>query len=267
MWSVVGVECLKLRAQFKARLVLGVCLVGPFAFAVAMQLQSSMPSDTLFGRAVKESGFALSLVVLGFAALWAFPLLTSVVAGDLFSGEDRYGTWKMVLTRSCSRAEVFAGKTAAAVGFSCLASLLLAASSVAAGLMIIGGGPLIDLSGVLLPSDQALYRVSLAWASILPPVLAVTAMSVLLSVVSRSSVVGVGIPVVLALLMQLAALLDGPEPLRRLLITSGFVAWHGLLAQPPFYGSLVHSATVSAVCFGGCLAIAYWQLRQRDIGG
>src|SRR5262245_34378404 len=108
--DVVRVECMKLAAQIKTQLVLGICVVGPFVFAAALPLQSSLPTDTLFGRAVKESGFAVSLVVLGFAALWAVPVLASIVGGDLFSSEDRHGTWKMLLTRSRSRIEVFAGK-------------------------------------------------------------------------------------------------------------------------------------------------------------
>jgi ABC-2 type transport system permease protein len=61
------------------------CVLSPIAFAAAMRVQSSVPSHTLFGRAVNESGYAVSLVVLGFAALWAFPVLTSIVGGDLFS--------------------------------------------------------------------------------------------------------------------------------------------------------------------------------------
>src|SRR5262245_7424322 len=116
--AVGGLEALKLRGQIKTYVVLAACLVGPFVFAAVIRLQSSLPTDTLFGRGVKESGFAIPLVLLGFAALWAFPVLTSIVAGDLFSGEDRYGTWKLVLTRSCSRADVFAGKVIAAVSFS-----------------------------------------------------------------------------------------------------------------------------------------------------
>jgi ABC-2 type transport system permease protein len=86
--------------QFKVRILIATCVVAPFGFAVAMRVQGSLPVDTLFGRAVKDSGFAIPLVVLGFAALWAFPVLTSVVGGDIFSAEDRYGTWKTVLTRS-----------------------------------------------------------------------------------------------------------------------------------------------------------------------
>jgi ABC-2 type transport system permease protein len=265
--SVAGVECTKLLAQLKARVVLAACVFGPFAFAVATRVQSSLPEDTLFGRSVKESGFAVPLVVLGFAALWVFPVLTSVVGGDLFSAEDRYGTWTTVLTRSCSRGEVFAGKVLTALGFSSLAVAVLAVSSVAAGVLVVGPRPLINLSGTLLPSAHALFRVALAWASVLPPAFGFTALAVLLSVATRNSAAGIGLPVVAGLTMQLFAFVDGPEVVRRLLITSAFGSWHGLLTEPPFYGPLVHGTTVSGAYLVVCLVVAYCLLRRRDIGG
>ena len=115
--TVAGVEFTKLARQLRVRLVLAACVGSPFAFAGAMRVQSSVPADTLFGRAVTDSGFAIPLVVLGFGALWVFPVLATIVGGDLFSAEDRYGTWTTVLTRSRSRAEVFAGKVAGGAGF------------------------------------------------------------------------------------------------------------------------------------------------------
>jgi len=265
--AVVGVEALKLGGQIKTYVVLAACLAGPFAFAVAIRLQSSLPTDTLFGRAVKESGFAIPLVLLGFAALWAFPVLTSIVGGDLFSGEDRYGTWKLALTRSCSRADVFAGKVITAVIVSTLAICVFAASSIAAGVLVIGPGPLIDLSGIPLTFDQALIRVVLAWASVVAPALAFTAFAVLLSVISRNSVIGVGLPVVVGMVMQLIAMLDGPEVFRRLLITSAFGAWHGLFVQPSYYGPLFDGIALSSACVVLCLTLAFRSLRRRDIAG
>jgi ABC-2 type transport system permease protein len=264
--AVVGVECAKLSAQLKARIVLAVCAVTPFAFAAAMRVQTSVPSDTLFGRAVTESGFAAPLVVLGFAALWAFPVLTSVVGGDLFSAEDRYGTWSTLLTRSRSRAEIFAGKVVTALGFSVLAVSVLAASSVAAGVLIVGRQPLINLSGVLMPPATALIHVTLAWVSVLAPAFAFTALAVLLSIATRSSVAGVGLPVVAGLTMQLLALVDGPEMARRLLMTSAFGAWHGLLTEPPAHLPLIHAVTMSGAYFVVFLVGAYRMLRRRDIG-
>jgi ABC-2 type transport system permease protein len=263
--AVARVECAKLSAQVKTRVALAACAIGPFLFAAAIRVQSSVPEDTLFGRAVKESGFAVSLVVLGFAALWVLPVLTSIVGGDIFSAEDRHGTWKTVLTRSCRRSEVFAGKVAAALGFSSIAMAVLAVSSVAAGLLVIGPGPLVSLSGALLSPSRALTRVALAWISVLPPMFGMTGVAVLLSVATRNSAAGIGLPVVAALAMQLGALIDGPEILRQLLITSAFGAWHGLLAEPPYEGPLLYGTAVSVSYAVISLAIAYRVLQRRDV--
>jgi ABC-2 type transport system permease protein len=266
VFAVVGVECSKLLAQFKTYVLLAICCIAPFAFAISMRVQSSLPTDTLFGRAANESGFAVSLVVLGFAGLWAFPVLTGIVGGDLFSAEDRYGTWATLLTRSRSRAEIFAGKTLTAIVFSLMTIALLAASSIGAGVLVIGYTPVVDLSGVLLQPEQALPRVALAWASVLPPALGFTALGIVLSIATRSSAAGIGLPVVLGLLMQLVAFVDGPEEGRRLLLTHAFGAWHGLLSGPAFHGPLIHGTAVSVIYLIGSLVIAYRLLQRREIG-
>ena len=120
--AVAAVERTKLIGQLTPRLTLAACATGPFAFCAALRLQDSTPSDTLFGRAVMESGFAAALVVLGFAALWVIPALASLAGGDVFSAEDRHRTWPTLLTRSRSRAELFVAKVLVALTFSCLAS-------------------------------------------------------------------------------------------------------------------------------------------------
>ena len=78
-------------------------------------------------------------------------------------------------------------------------------------MLVIGPQPLINLSGALLQPPQALTRIALAWASVLPPALGFTAVAVLVSVATRSSVAGIGLPVVVGLAMQGFALIDGPE--------------------------------------------------------
>jgi ABC-2 type transport system permease protein len=263
--SVTGVEWSKLAAQLKVRVAVVACAAGPFVFAAAIRVQGSLPTDTLFGRSLADSGLAVPLVVLGFSALWAFPVLASIVGGDVFSAEDRYGTWTTMLTRSRSRAEVFGGKVLAALCFSTLAVATLAASSVAAGVLVIGRQPVIDLSGILRQPREALFRVMLAWMSVLPPTFGFTGLAVLTSIATRHTAAGIGLPVIAGLLMQLAALIDGPEAIRRLLITSAFETWHGFLTEPPYYGPLAGGTIVSGVYLLTCLAIAYRVLRQRDI--
>jgi ABC-2 type transport system permease protein len=79
-------------------------------------------------------------------------------------------------------------------------------------------------------------------------------------------VAGIGLPVLVGLTMQLYSLVDGPESIRQLLITSAFEAWHGLLIEPPAYDSIVYGTTVSGTYLAVSLAAAYVLLRRRDIG-
>ena len=263
--AVWRMEWAKLRAQWTARTLLAACVAGPLVFVGAIRAQSGVPSDTLFGRAIMETGFATPLVILGFAGIWILPVLASAVGGELFSADDRYGTWPTLLTRSCTRAEIFAGRVATALAFSSLAIAVLAFSSVAAGVIAIGTQPLIDLSGTLRVGQSALALVAGAWTSVLPAAWALTAIAVLVSIATRSSAAGVGVPVMISLLLQLCAYIDGPEAMRRLLLTSGFTAWRGLALEPRDVTPLAWSLIVSAIYFAAATAIAYRLLRYREI--
>src|SRR6185437_12452059 len=90
-------ELVKQLAQWRVRLLILVCWTGPAIAVILVSGQGTLPSDTLFGRQMHATGWAGALAVLSFAGSWFFPLLTSVVAGDVFSCEDRLGTWRHLL--------------------------------------------------------------------------------------------------------------------------------------------------------------------------
>ncbi len=267
VWRVFRTERRKLLAQLPARVLIVVCALGPFAFAAVLSLQSGVPADTLFGVWVHASGFAFSLVVLSFAGSWGFPVMAGVLAGDLFAAEDRHGTWKTVLTRSCRRSDVFAGKVLVAASFALVLLALAALSSLAAGLLIGGGGQLVDLSGTLLAPGHALALVALSWLVSALPLLAFVSLAVLFSVLTRNGIMGVLGPILVALVMQLLALVGRGFWVHALLVAAAFDDWHGLLAGKPFYGPL---ALESAICVGwiaACLAGSWVALRRRDFAG
>jgi ABC-2 type transport system permease protein len=258
-------ELRKLRAQWRVRLALLVCAVGPVLLAVVLQAQSGLPKDTLFGRHVHETGLAIPLLVLGFAGTWAFPLLTSLVAGDIFSAEDGHSTWAALLTRSRTRSEVFTGKLAAASLSALVLLAITALSSLLAGIVVVGAHPLIGLSGSEIAPGRAAVLVLLSWACAIPPLLGFTAVAVLLSIATRSSVIGIGGPVVLALVLQLLGLLGGLGRGAGLLLTTPFTSWHGLVRAAPYYGPIWQGALVSLLWIVGCLVPARILLLRRDI--
>ena len=64
------------------------------------------------------------------------PYRRRVLAGDLFSSEDRHGTWKTILTRSLPREDVFAGKLLAVCTLVLALMLILAVMSLIAGIAL-----------------------------------------------------------------------------------------------------------------------------------
>ena len=232
-------ELRKLRAQYRAKAVLLCALLGPIPVVVIIHGQSRPPKDTLLGRFATENGFALSLLVLSFASQWVLPLLTAVVAGDIFASEDQHG----------------------------LVVALLAASTIITSLVVLGQDPMLGLSGQTISAGAALKLVTASWATMVAPTLGFTCLAIVLSVWTRNPAAGIAAPVVLGMVMQLVGALGGVEAVRPFLLTTPFEAWHGLLTDPRFTGPLVEGLVVSACWSALALAAAFLMLRRRDITG
>ena len=265
--SAFAFELRKLRAQVRTKALLAGALIAPVPIALAIHAQGNPPRDTLFGRYATTNGFSLALLVLGYAAQWLLPLMTAIVAGDIFASEDHHGTWKTILTRSVSRSSFFAAKTVAALGFAVVVVLLLGFSTIVSSVVIGGHGDLTGLTGQVIPAHEAWRLVSASWLSVIAPTIAFTGLAVLFSVWSRSVAVGVATPVVLAMMMQLVGAMGGAEALRPYLPTTAYEAWHGFLASPAFSGLFTAGLVTCAVWTALTLGVSWTILRRRDITG
>jgi ABC-2 type transport system permease protein len=267
MWSVYRAERRKLSSQLLIRLLALACVVIPFLFAGLLKAQSGSPTDTLYGIWVHSSGFSVSLVELIFAGSWGFPLIAGVVAGDVFSSEDRYGTWKLVLTRSCTRRDLFAGKLLAAATFTVGLVLLTAASSLVAGVIFVGPHALVSLSGTVFSGGHAFLLVLVSWLICIPPAVAFMSLAVLFSIATRNGIMGVIGPFISALAMQLLLLVGTGIWAHMLLVASAFNGWHGLFNAHPYFGQLIVALSVSVLWTVACLDVSWALLRRRDFAG
>jgi ABC-2 type transport system permease protein len=198
--------------------------------------------------------------------VWIAPGLSAVVSGDIFSSEDHFGTWKTVLTRSRTRGQLFAGKFLAALTFALALALLLTATDLVAGL-VAGTQPVVGLGGQLVPAGHAAQLEVLSYLSDIPPLLGFTALAMMLSVVSRSSVVGIGGVIVITFLLQIVTLLSLPAWAQLALLSTPFQAWHGFWETPAFYSEFGWGLVTCASWFIVCSAIAWLVFRRRTIGG
>ncbi|MGY2875833.1 ABC-2 type transport system permease protein [Marmoricola sp. URHA0025 HA25] len=257
-------ELAKLLTQWRIRLVLVACVVAPAVFVAVVSAQASLPTDTVFGRWMHATGWAGSLVVLAFACSWGLPLLTSLVAGDVFAAEDRLGTWRHLLVAVRSPRRIFVAKALASLTVIVLMVTALCASSVVGGLSAVGSHPLVGLDGHLLGPGAAARAVLLAWLSVLPPTLAFSAVGLLGSVVLGRSPMGLLVPAVLALVMDLVLVLPVPVAVRLSLPSNTFLAWRGLFTEPAQTGPLLAGIAVSLAWTAAATGLAYLLFVRRD---
>ena len=257
-------ELVKLVAQWRVRLLILASWVAPGVVVGVMSQQGSLPADTVFGRWMHTTGWAGSLVMLGFSGAWALPLLTSVVAGDVFAAEDRLGTWRHLLVAVRSPQRIFLAKALASLTVIGLLLAGLACSSAAGGVLVVGNRPLIGLDGHTLAPTDAAGTVLLAWVCALAPTLALAAIGLLGSVTLGRSPIGLLLPAIVALTMQVAQMLPLPVAVRFALPGYAFIAWHGLFTSPAQLGALLVSLVVSLVWAVVATTLAYWLFLRRD---
>ncbi|MFJ5897642.1 ABC transporter permease [Streptomyces sp. NPDC093064] len=257
-------ELVKLVSQWRIRLLVLACWIVPALFVAAVSLQSTLPSDTLFGRWMHATGWAGPLVMLGFAGTWALPMLTSVVAGDVFAAEDRLGTWRHLLVAVRSPRRIFAAKALAGLTVILLLVAGLACSSTVGGVLAVGNQPLVGLDGHLLTPADAAGKVLLAWLCVLAPTLALAAIGLLGSVALGRSPMGLLLPALAALAMQLAQMLPLPVAVRLALPGYAFISWNGLFTSPAQLGPLLIGIVVALVWTVAATALAYLLFLRRD---
>ena len=257
-------ELVKQFSQWRARVLILICWLGPGLLVFAINQQSNLPSDTLFGRWMHTTGWAGPLVTLGFSGTWGLPLITSLVAGDVFASEDRLGTWRHLLVAVRSHRRIFAAKATASLTVILLLVAGLVASSVVGGLLAVGNRPLIGLDGHLLTPGDAAGQVLLAWGCVLAPTLALAAIGLLGSVALGRSPMGLLLPVLVALGMQVAQMLPLPVAVRLALPGYAFISWNGLFAEPQQLSPLLIGIAVSLVWALVATTLAYLLFLRRD---
>jgi ABC-2 type transport system permease protein len=260
-------EILKLLAQKRTYLGLGAAMAIPLAFVIVLTLQRGGPSDIPLGRYIRQTGLATPFVVLFFMSIWAFPLITALVAGDIVAAESHNGTLKTILTRSRDRGEIYAGKIAAAFTYAVVAVFAMGLVALVAASIAWGLHPLTSLSGTTVGTAHGLGLLAATLAIYAWPMAGIAAFGVLLSTVTRNSAASVVGTLLFALLMQLLGVLPGTEPIRPYLLGTQFDAWHGFLRTPADWVPVVRALWVCALYATIPLFAGYLVFLRRDVAG
>jgi ABC-2 type transport system permease protein len=260
-------ELVKLRAQKRTYIGLGSALLVPMIFIVALLTGDGGPEGIPFARYVRESGLAIPLVSLIFGAIWFFPLITALVAGDIVVAEDANGTLKTILTRSVERWQIFVGKVLAALTYALAGLVVYVGVGLFVGGLFWGFDPLVSLSGTPISVSRGLTLIGASTIAYFMPTIAVAAIALLLSTLTHNSAAAVVGTLMISLIMQLLGVITALDFLRPYLLSEQFNAWQGLLREPIDWAPVVRAAWVSAAYALPALAVAFTAFLRRDVAG
>jgi ABC-2 type transport system permease protein len=262
-------ELFKLRHQKRTYLGLGAAIIVPILFVVAIHLRSqhNHGGGFAFSDYLDRSGLAVPLVILLFGAVWMFPLITALVAGDIFASEDHNGTLKTIFTRSLERWQLFAGKTLAASTYAVVAILLCGTVAVVAGSLQSGFNSLQSLSGTIVSAPKALELVYVSLVIYLLPIAAIVCIGLLLSSLTRNSAAAVVGTLMISLLIQLIGVLPGLSGVQPYLLSTQFNAWQGLLRTPIDWSPIIQAIWVCALYAVPAIVAAFLIFIRRDVAG
>ena len=265
--TVYAWELRKLRAQKRTYIGLGAAALVPLIFVIALLSSSGGPDEIPFGRFVKETGLAVPLVGLLFSSVWLFPLITSLVAGDIVSSEDNHGTLKTILTRSTERWQIFVAKLLAALTYVFAALVVFVSVGLLLGGTFWGFDPLTSLSGTQIPAGRGMLLIGASALAYFIPLIAIAAIAFLLSTVTHNSAAAVVGTLILSFMMQLLAVISGLDFMHPYLLSEQFDAWQGLLRDPTDWAPITHAAWVSACYAVPALLWAFVAFMRRDVAG
>ena len=265
--TVYAWELRKLRSQKRTYLGLGAAALVPLIFVIALLSSSGGPDEVPFGRYVKETGLAVPLVGLLFSSVWLFPLIASLVAGDIVSSEDNHGTLKTILTRSTERWQVFVAKLLAALTYVFAALVVFVGAALVLGGTFWGFDPLTSLSGTQIPAGRGVLLIGASALAYFVPMVAIASIAFLLSTVTHNSAAAVVGTLILSFMMQLLAIISGLDFMAPYLLSEQFDSWQGLLRDPADWAPITHAAWVSAAYAVPAVLWAFLAFVRRDVAG
>jgi ABC-2 type transport system permease protein len=260
-------ELRKLVSQKRTYLGLGAVVVIPLIFVTAVVVNPPREEGgQFFFRYVTETGWAVPLILLVFSSIWFFPLVTALVAGDIVAAEDQNRTLKTILTRSTTRTSVFAAKVLAAFSYALLALVIFGVTATVAGGLASGFNDLPTFTAVISP-HRAAVLVAGSFAVYAVPILAIAAIGLLLSTISKNSAGAVVGTLMISLTMQLTRIIPGldGDGVQRLMLVRQLNAWQGLFRDPIDWSPIVHAFWVSAVYGAVALFLAWLHFIRRDV--
>jgi len=230
-------------------------------------MQSLTANFTVEGKIL--NGYLVCFVVLQ-TLLIHVPLLVALVAGDLVAGEANMGTLRLLVSKPISRVRLMLSKYCAALAYTFLLLIWMAALALLISIVMFGVGDLIILKSdevVILERSDVLWRYFAAFLYAALAMSCVAALAFMLSVFAENSIGPIVATMSVVIVCTILSTMDIPifTAIKPWLFTSHMIGWKAFFDNPVNYHAVLKSALILLAYVGVFLGVAVGAFRRKDI--
>ncbi|MGW0496845.1 ABC transporter permease [Streptomyces sp. NPDC003007] len=209
----------------------------------------------------------LFLVFTGLAATLPFflPMAVGVVAGDAIAGEAHSGTLRYLLVAPAGRSRLLLTKYATVVVFCVAATLVVAVSALAVGVLLFPLGDLTTLSGTRIGFAEGLGRALLIALAVAASLIGVAALGLFVSTLTGSGIAAMATTVGLLITVQILDQIPQLHALQPYLFSHYWLSFADLMREPVYWDDLVKNLGLQALYAAVFGSAAWARFTAKDI--
>ncbi|HKT03547.1 MAG TPA: ABC transporter permease [Rugosimonospora sp.] len=214
---------------------------------------------------ITNNGLFVSLASLTLEIPLFLPIAVASIAGDAVAGEANLGTLRYLLSVPVDRTRLLLVKFGAIVVFALFCTLLVAAVGALIGLALFGAGPVVTLSGSVLPFWTGVVRLLIVCLYLTACLTALGAIGLFVSTLTEQPIAATIAVMLLAFASQIMDAIPQLSSIHRYLPTHYWLSFAEVMRDPINLGGLV-PGLLSALAYLAIFGSAAWaRFSGRDV--
>jgi ABC-2 type transport system permease protein len=238
----------------------------PILIAIAVKANPPAGGDASnFLNQITGNGIFVALAALVLEIPLFLPIAVASIAGDAVAGEANLGTLRYLLSVPVDRTRLLLVKFGAIAVFALCATLLVALVGALLGLALFGGGPVLTLSGTMLPFWSGVGRLLLIVLYVAVCLTALGGIGLFVSTLTEQPIAATIATLILALGSEISDAIPQLSAIHRFLPTHYWLAFGDLMRDPISYDRIM-PGLLSAALYLAIFGTAAWaRFGGRDI--
>jgi ABC-2 type transport system permease protein len=289
MWKLLQIELFKIFKRPRTYISFGAIT----ALVLVIQMGLWVDGKAYIGFMLRDLSMSLDVegkVLNGYLVCFIIlqlllvhvPLLITLIAGDLISGEANMGTLRLLLSKPISRTEVILAKFFAASIYTLLLLLWMAILALFVSLLIFGSGDMLNLKSdyiVQLKSTDIFWRYLAAFGFAAIAMLTVASLGFFLSIFADNSIGPIVATMSIIVVFTILSTLDIPifNAIKPYLFTTHIIGWKGffdvkvtedneaILGTVQNLGKVLQAAAILIIHIVGLLVASIIVFKKKDV--